>query len=223
MSIQKNKINKKIYIKAGIFSNIKKHKNLVFKNQNLRFFSPDFVYLNSKISNKIKDSYQISFMNRKKLKLLFGFHRTSLLNKFLKKEFLKNKISQYSLKENEFCSLLERRLDVLLFRLGFAKTLFEAKHLIAHKKIFINGTVISSYTKKLQKGDIISFAPSAKTLILKRLLEELKIRDFFFNTFDNLEINYKTLKIIVLNEKINFSKQIQHYSFLLNWKTILNG
>jgi ribosomal protein S4 len=223
MSIHKLKKKKKIYIKAGLFTNLKKHKALTFKSQTLRFFSPDFSYLNSKTSNKIKDSYQTSFINRKKLKLLFGFHRTALLNRFLKKELLKNKTSQYSLKENEFCSLLERRLDVLLFRLGFAKTLFEAKHLIAHKKICVNGNVISSYTKKLNKGDIISFVPSAKSLILKRLLDELKARDFFFNTFDNLEINYKTLKIIVLNEKINFSKQIQHYSFLLNWKSILNG
>lgn len=222
MSNHKTKPTSKKYIKAGILFNLKKHKKLNFKKKKIRFFSPDFVYLNSKTSNKIKDSYKISFINRRKLKLLFGFPRTSFLKKILNKDLLKKK-SKFFLKENKFCSLLECRLDFLLFRLGLAKTLFEAKHLIAHKKVFVNGTLNRSYTKKLKKGDIISFDPNIKNLILTRLLNEMVNRNFFFSLFDNLEINFKTLKIIVLTEKVNFSQQIQHYSVFLNWKSLLNG
>jgi len=223
MTNHKIKPKVKKYIKTGIFFNIKKHKNLTIKKKKLRFFSPDFVYLNSKRSDKIENSYQISFLNRKKLKLLFGFSRTSLLRKILKKDLLKKKNSKYFLKENEFCSFLECRLDFLLFRLGLAKNLFEAKHLIAYKKILINSKSNRSYTKRLKKGDIISFDITTKNLIFTRLLSEMVNRTFFFSLHDNLEINFKTLKIIILSEKINFSQQIQHYSIFLNWKSILNG
>lgn len=223
MTNHKTKPKIKKYIKAGIFFNIKKHKNLTIKKKKLRFFSPDFVYLNSKKSDKIEESYQISFINRKKLKLLFGFPRTSFFKKILKKNLLKKKNSKYFLKENEFCSSLECRLDFLLFRLGLAKNLFEAKHLIAYKKVFVNGESSRSYTKRLKKGDIISFDTSAKKLIFTRLLNEIVNRSFFFNVHNNLEINFKTLKIVILSEKINFSRQIQHYSVFLNWKSLLNG
>jgi len=223
MTNHKTKPKIKKYIKAGIFFNITKHKDLTIKKKNLRFFSPDFVYLNSKKSDKIEESYQISFMNRKKLKLLFGFSRTSFFKKMLKKDLLKKKNSKYFLKENEFCSLLECRLDFLLFRLGLAKNLFEAKNLIAYKKIFINGESSRSYTKRLKKGDIISFDLSAKKLIFTRLLNEAVNRVFFFSLYNNLETNFKTLKIIVLSEKINFSQQMQHYSVFLNWKSLLDG
>ena len=221
MTNHKTKPRIKKYLKAGIFLNKKLHKNLPFKQKRLRFFSPDFVYLNPKINNKIKDSYQIFFTNRRKFKLLFGFPKTSNFKKMLNKSLLKNKKTNYFLKEQEFCSLLECRLDFLLFRLGFAKTLFEAKHLIAHKKVFVNGIINRSYTKQLKKGDIISFHFSAKNFILKRLTNELINRDFFFSTYDNLEVNFKLGKIVVLNEKINFLNQLHYYSVPLNWKSLL--
>jgi len=222
MNSPKTKPTVKKYLKAGISFNIKKHKNLIFKVKKLRFFSPDFAYLKSKGSNKIEESYEISFLNHRKLKFLFGFPRTSLLKKFITQDLLKKK-SSFFLKENEFCSLLELRLDFLLFRLGFVKTLYEAKHLIAYKKVFVNDNLNSSYTQRLKKGDVISFESEAKSLILKRLIGELANRDFFFSTFGNLEVNFKTSKIIVLTEKIKFSQQLHHYSVFLNWKSFLKG
>jgi ribosomal protein S4 len=218
MNIHKIRPKLKKYTKIRVFLNLKKN-----KKETLNFFSPDLTYLTSKSSNKIKDHYQLSLFNRRKLKLLLGFQRTSLLKKSLKTEVTKNLKSWRFLNEIEFCSILERRVDILLYRLGFVTTLFEAKHLISHKKIKINNQENSSFSRLLKKGDIISFVPSVKTLIKERLVKQLKSRDFYFNTFYNLEINLKTLKIIVLTEKIDLAQQIQHYSFSLNWNTIMRG
>lgn len=206
----------KKYTKIKVFLNGKKK-----KKEKLSFFSPDLTYLASKSSNKIKDHYQISLMHRRKLKLLLGFQRTSLFKKCLTTEVPKNIKSWRFLQEIEFCSILERRLDILLYRLGFVATLFEAKHLISHKKIKINNQENTSFSRLLQKGDIISFVSSAKPLIKGRLVEQLKKRTFYFNTFYNLEINLKTLKIIVLSEKVDLIQQLQHYSFSLNWNSLL--
>jgi|TARA_B110001469_G_C9604243_1_gene300312 ribosomal protein S4 len=221
MNNHKTRPRLKRFVKTAVFTNLKNHKKLLSKNQNIRFFSPDFVYLNSKFSDRVKDEFQTSLLNKRKLKLFFGFQRTALLKKYLHKNLYKKKSSQCVLREINFCSRLERRLDFLIFRLGFVKTLFEAKHLIAHKKVFINNVANKSYTRILKKGDIISFDSSIKHLLRKRLSEELSERKVFFDTFDNFEINFKTFKAIVLAEKIDLAKQLQHYSFSLNWKSIL--
>jgi|SouAtlMetagenome_1021521.scaffolds.fasta_scaffold00503_2 small subunit ribosomal protein S4 len=221
MSIHKIRPKFKKYAKAGIFLG-KQKKTTRLKKPALNFFSPDLIYLNSKLSYDLKNHFQVSSINRRKLKLLFGFQRTSLLKRYLKKELSANTRSQHSLKEMEFCSLLERRLDFLLYRLGFAATLFEAKHLISHKKLRINGRSSSSFSRFLKKGDVISFLPSIEGRIKKRLIEQLHSRDHFFGTFYNVEVNFRTLKIVVLTEKVNLSQQVQHYPFSLHWN-ILGG
>ena len=216
MNIHKIRPKLKKYTKIRVFLNVKKK-----KKERLTFFSPGLTYLSAKSSNKLKEHYQTALMHRRKLKLLLGFQRTSLLKKFLKTEVPRNIKSWRFLHEIEFCSLLERRIDILLYRLGFVATLFEAKHLISHKKIKINNQENTSFSRFLSKGDIISFVPSVKPFVKERLVGQLKTRASFFNTFYNLEINLKTLKIIVLTEKVDLLHQLQHYSFSLNWNSLL--
>jgi ribosomal protein S4 len=218
MNIHKIRPKLKKYTKIRVFLNLKKN-----KKEKLNFFSPDLTYLASKSSTKLKDHFQLSLFQRRKAKLLLGFRRTSLLKKYCKTELRRNKKSWRFLNEIEFCSLLERRLDILLYRLGFVTTLFEAKHLISHKKIKINNQENASFSRLLKKGDIISFIPSVKPLIKQRLAKQLNARDFYFNTFYNVEVNIKTLKIVILTEKIDLIQQLQHYSFSLNWNSIIRG
>jgi len=218
----KNRPKLKKYLKIGIILNVKCQKTLNLKKKNIKFYNPEITYLSSKFSAKIKNYFQTYLLNRKKLKIYFGFHKTSHFNKLLRKDFLKNTKVRRFIKELEFCSLFERRLDVILFRLGFVATLFEAKHFISHKKIKINNLPNFSYSRILNKGDIISFEPSIEQVIKKKILEQSQVRTFFFNTFMNLEVNYKTLKIVVLQKKINIAQQLQHYFFPLDWKILIN-
>jgi ribosomal protein S4 len=213
----------KSYLKAGI-SIKKKNQALRFlRNNKIFFLSPDFIYLNSRFSLKIREFFKISILNRQKIKLLFSFPRTSLLKKYLSKERSIGKNSLRFSKELEFCSLLEKRIDILLYRLGFVSTLLEARHLISHKKIKINNFSNSSFSYLLKKGDIISFVPSLHSRIKKRLIDEIACRSFYFNTFGNVEVNLKNLKIIVLTERMSIKQQIQHYSFSINWNSVLKG
>lgn len=213
----------KNYLKAGISINKKKHALRFLKNDKLFFLSPDFIYLNSRFSTKIREFFKMSILNRQKIKLLFSFSRTSLLKKYLIKERNINKKFLHISKELEFCSLLEKRIDILLYRLGFVATLSEARHLISHKKIKINNFSNTSFSHPLKKGDIISFVPSLHSRIKKCLVEETGSRSFYFNTFGNVEVNLKNLKIIVLTERMSIKQQIQHYSFPINWNSVLKG
>ncbi len=67
---------------------------------------------------------------------------------------LKKKKSQINIFEN-FILLLESRLDVVVFRLNLAKTIFESKQLINHGKIKVNNKIVNKPNFLLKKGDII--------------------------------------------------------------------
>jgi ribosomal protein S4 len=126
------------------------------------------------------------------------------------------------LKEIELCSILERRLDLILLRIGFVSNLFEAKQLISHKKILVNGVKSKCFSIILKKGDIVSIDSSAKNRIQTRLRNLIiKKRSKVF-TFDNIEVSLKSLKIIVIKKKIKIVKHFHHYDFFLNWQTIFN-
>lgn len=55
-----------------------------------------------------------------------------------------------------FLRLLELRLQTVVYRLGYAKTIFQARQMVSHRHITVNGKVvnISSYTVRV--GDVIA-------------------------------------------------------------------
>jgi len=54
-----------------------------------------------------------------------------------------------------FLVLLERRIDNMVFRLGFATSRKEARQLVSHKHIAVNGKTVSSSSFLVKVGDII--------------------------------------------------------------------
>ena len=58
--------------------------------------------------------------------------------------------------------LLESRLDNVVYRSGFAVTRSEARQLVSHKSILVNGEVVNIPSYKLSPGDVISVREKAK-------------------------------------------------------------
>ena len=58
--------------------------------------------------------------------------------------------------------LLERRLDNLVFRSGFAVTRAEARQLVSHKGVLVNGKLVNIPSYLVRIGDIISLGEKAK-------------------------------------------------------------
>lgn len=59
--------------------------------------------------------------------------------------------------------LLERRLDTVLFRMGFAATKREARQLVSHKAVLVNGRVVNIASYRVQDGDEVSIREKART------------------------------------------------------------
>ena len=61
-------------------------------------------------------------------------------------------------------ALLERRLDNVVFRLGFAPTIPAARQLVSHGHILVNGRRVSFPAQVVEEGDEVSVAPRARTM-----------------------------------------------------------
>ena len=62
-------------------------------------------------------------------------------------------------------TILESRLDNVVFRLGFARTRKEARQTVRHGHIQVNGHRVDIPSYQVKAGDIVSVAPKAKDLL----------------------------------------------------------
>jgi len=212
MSLHKVRPKNKKISKKGFF-HLKKQKFIGNRKTLLKIFSPDLMYLKSNSVGSLKKHFKLNFEAVQKIKYFFGFYRTSLLKKKVKFELSKNLSLKHSLKEIEFCSILERRLDVLLFRLGFVPTIYAAKQLISHKKVKVNNFSNASFSSLLKKGDILSFNFETHSYIQNSLHNRFKNREIFLNNSSQIEINFRLLKIIILTNKLNIHTQTLQSTF----------
>jgi small subunit ribosomal protein S4 len=58
--------------------------------------------------------------------------------------------------------LLESRLDNVVYRMGFASTRAEARQLVSHKGVLVNGSVVNVPSYQAQAGDVVAVREKAK-------------------------------------------------------------
>ena len=94
-----------------------------------------------------------------------------------------------------FLQLLERRLDNVVFRLGFASTRPQARQLVNHGHITVNGKKLDIASYEVKIGDVISLKDSSKNLkVVKESLEKaLRRKDYI--EFDEKELKGKLTRI----------------------------
>lgn len=59
-------------------------------------------------------------------------------------------------------NMLEQRLDNVVYRMGFAGTRSEARQLVSHKAIIVNGTMTNIPSYQVQEGDVVEVRERAK-------------------------------------------------------------
>lgn len=86
--------------------------------------------------------------------------------------------------------LLESRLDNVVYRMGFAVTRAEARQLVSHKSIMVNGNLVNIASYSVKPGDVISIREKAKKqLRITAALELARQRE----TTEWLEVDEKAL------------------------------
>ncbi len=70
--------------------------------------------------------------------------------------------------------LLEQRLDNIVYRMGFGSTRAEARQLVGHKAVLVNGKIVNIPSYSVQPGDVISIREKAKNQ--QRIKDALELR-----------------------------------------------
>ena len=93
--------------------------------------------------------------------------------------------------------MLESRLDNVVFRMGFARTRREARQVVDHKHILVNGKCINIPSYLVKAGDVVAFKEKSKSSSsIKKLvarIEERKVPAWLEADKDNLSGKVATL------------------------------
>lgn len=99
----------------------------------------------------------VQLREKQKVRRIYGILERQFANYFKKATRLKGSTGENLLK------LLERRLDNVVYRMGFGSTRAEARQLVTHRCILVNGKVVNIPSYLLSPGDIVSVRDKAKT------------------------------------------------------------
>lgn len=121
-----------------------------------------------KQSRRKQSEYAMQLNEKQKVKFIYGVLETPFRNYYEKAEKTDGKTGEILLQ------LLERRLDNVVFRLGFAKTRREARQLTNHGHFTVNGKKVNIPSYLVKPGDVIAVCEKSRSSAkFKALVEEL--------------------------------------------------
>ncbi|MEF3193850.1 MAG: 30S ribosomal protein S4 [Halothiobacillaceae bacterium] len=116
--------------------------------------------------------YALQLREKQKLRRIYGVLERQFRNYYMKAASLKGSTGENLLR------LLESRLDNVVYRMGFASTRAEARQLVCHKAISVNGQVVNVPSYQVRPEDVIAVREKArKQQRIKDALEIAAQRD----------------------------------------------
>lgn len=123
--------------------------------------------------------YGLQQREKQKLRLMYGVNERQFYNLFIKA----GKISEGKHGDN-FMILLEQRLDNLVYRLGLASTRRQARQLVNHGHVLVDGNHVNIPSYSVSVGQVVSIREKSKDIqVIKDAMEGLHSRPEFL-TFD---------------------------------------
>lgn len=141
----------------------------------------------------------LQLREKQKLRFMFGITEKQLKKYFKKSKEKKGNTALF------LCQFLERRLDNIVYRLGFAPTRAAARQLVTHGHILINGKKNNIPSYQVKVNDEISFA-NEKIIKVPYIEKSLSNKDLIIPSWLEKKGTFGKLISLPTNEEIN--KQI---------------
>ena len=106
---------------------------------------------------KKQSEYATQLKEKQKVKFIYGVLEKQFHNAYLKAEAMPGKTGENLLQ------LMERRLDNVVFRLGFAQTRRDARQLVSHAHFTVNGKKVNIPSYLIKAGDVIEVRESSRS------------------------------------------------------------
>jgi len=162
-----------------------------------------------KITRKKVSNYGLQLLEKQKVATYYNITEAQLKKTF--KVALKDK------KINSGVSLisnLERRLDQVVYRLGFAPTIFSARQIVSHKHVLVDGQPVNIPSYLLKAGQVVSIRQKSQNIALisvnrnRELTSYLRLDSDFSGTFLKLP---SSLEEVPFPFQVNPSAIVEKY------------
>ena len=110
---------------------------------------------NARAGKKVSE-YGLQLREKQKAKFIYGVLEKPFRNYYKKADKAKGMTGE------NLMVLLERRLDNVIFRLGFARTRREARQVVGHKHVLVNGKCVNIPSYSISVGDVIEIKEKAR-------------------------------------------------------------
>ena len=104
------------------------------------------------------NEYGLQLREKQKAKFIYGVLEKPFRNYYEKADRMKGMTGE------NLMTMLESRLDNVVFRMGFARTRREARQVVGHKHIFVNGKCINLPSYRVKAGDVVEVKESSKSI-----------------------------------------------------------
>ena len=121
----------------------------------------------AKRSNRKKSEYGSQLNEKQKAKFIYGVLEKPFRNYFRRASMMKGQTGE------NLMVMLESRLDNVVFRLAFARTRREARQMVDHKMISVNGKIVNLPAYEVKPGDVIALTEKAKSTQLAKDIFEV--------------------------------------------------
>ena len=125
---------------------------------------PVYLGVNKKSNRKLVRSsrkiseYGLQLREKQKAKFIYGVLEKPFRNYYATAERMKG------LTGPNLMVLLESRLDNVAFRMGFARTRKEARQIVGHKHVLVNGKCVNIPSYRIKAGDVVEIKENKKTM-----------------------------------------------------------
>ncbi len=112
---------------------------------------------NARAGKKISE-YGLQLREKQKAKFIYGVLEKPFRNYYEKADRMKGMTGE------NLMIMLERRLDNIIFRMGFARTRREARQVVGHKHVLVNGKVVNVASYLIKAGDVVEIKEKARSM-----------------------------------------------------------
>ncbi|MDE6714030.1 MAG: 30S ribosomal protein S4, partial [Lachnospiraceae bacterium] len=135
--------------------------------------------------NKKVSEYGMQLREKQKAKFIYGVLEKPFRNYYEKADRMKGMTGE------NLMIMLESRLDSVVFRMGFARTRREARQVVGHKHVLVNGKKVNIPSYLVKAGDVIELTEKAKGL--QRFKDIIEVTESRIVP-DWMEVDYETKK-----------------------------
>ena len=109
-------------------------------------------------SNRKTSEYGLQLREKQKAKFIYGVLEKPFRN------YYEKAANQKGMTGENLMTMLESRLDNVVFRMGLARTRRESRQVVGHKFITVNGKVVNIPSYLVKPGDVIALKESAQSM-----------------------------------------------------------